>query len=459
MSGAPSNKPQSEKELKTARTLNTVATIGAGHAIVASTPAEWRAKVPGRKKLVSAGWLNEPQAHVKKPLPPKLARLMPKSGTSAKIAAGTAAGGWLTLHGGELAGDIMARRSINNQISQLPENKGKVDSVKKNDQSMISKAEGSVSRNGHGKALDATGSLAMAGGGGYALSRIPGFKEASRDEKLTRALAPSRNRFTLDAQRDIIDAMKRKSRAGNKVAAGGLLAAAGLAEHAHSKKVNKSLVEVAKGANTATALGATPTIGSIAAPIYNATQARDGRKAAVAGRTYGSMIAYGTGAAALGTGALYANAARKGAKPIVNTAAKPGISRAAATFGHKPAIAAGLGVLGGLGYGARRANQNAVKRGDIVKAYRRFDPEADRQRRAGLYTGVGVLGAGLAGREAANHFTTKAKDVQGVTVRGVVAKPKKGKLGLGLAAVAGASGAFGAHSYKSGLSTRNQPWT
>jgi hypothetical protein len=120
----------------------------------------------------------------------------------------------------------------------------------------------------------------------------------------------------------------------------------------------------------------------------------------------------------------------------------------------------GAGAIGGLASLENSiARNNYAYRTGVNKAYRRFDPEADRQRRAGLYTGLGVLGAGLAGREAANHFTTKAKDAQGVKVRGVVAKPKKGKVGLGLAAVAGASGAFGAHSYKSGLSTRNQPWT
>lgn len=120
-------------------------------------------------------------------------------------------------------------------------------------------------------------------------------------------------------------------------------------------------------------------------------------------------------------------------------------------------IARGTGAAIAAGGGGLALVSQKYKK--VEKAYRRFDPEADRQRRAGLYTGLGVLGAGLAGREAANHFTTRAKTAEGKTVRGVVAKPRKGKLGLGLAAVAGASGAFGAHSYKSGLSARNQPWT
>jgi hypothetical protein len=162
MSNAPAFKPQSEKELKTTRTLNTVATIGAGHALYATVPKEARSKIPGRKRLVELGWLNEPIEHPKKPLPPKVARLIPKAGTSAKIAAGAGTAGWLSLHGGELVGDVMARRSINNQLAQVQanKNKGKVNSVKKNDQSMISKASGYVSSNGHGKSIDAKNATA-----------------------------------------------------------------------------------------------------------------------------------------------------------------------------------------------------------------------------------------------------------------------------------------------------------
>ena len=488
MSSLKPPKEQSERELKTARTLNTVATIGAGHAIVASTPAAWRAKIPGRKKLVQSGWLNEPAVHVKKPLPPKIDRILPKAGTSAKIAAGAGAAGWLTLHGGELAGDIMARRSINNQIKQKQKSSSKVDSVKKNDQSMISKAEGFVSSNGHGKSLvEKKGTIAalseyseknrnnrdefLASRGGGRYNTIGSGVVGGLAGGLVGAEIGRKKSWKVTHSSPNYDALKLVSKPSNKnVAIGAGIGAASLAglagienaaaRHRHAKRtgVEKSLAEIAKGANTATALGATPTIGGIAAPVYNATQARKGRKAAVAGRTFGSMAAYGAGAAALGTGALYANAARQGTKPIVNTTAKTGMSRAAATFGRKPALALGLGVLGSSGYGARRAYQNAVKRGDITKAYRRFDPEADRQRRAGLYTGLGALGAGLAGREAANHFTTRSK-VGEKTARGIVAKPGHGKKGLALAALAGASGALGAHSYKGALSSRNQPWT
>lgn len=110
MSGAPvPGKHQSKGELTTAKTLNTVATIGAGHAIVASLPKGTRQKL-------------ESLAPRRVAVPVKrLMRKVPKAGASAsgKLAlAGSA--GWLGFHGAELAGDIMARRSINNQLKSLP---------------------------------------------------------------------------------------------------------------------------------------------------------------------------------------------------------------------------------------------------------------------------------------------------------------------------------------------------
>jgi len=134
----------------------------------------------------------------------------------------------------------------------------------------------------------------------------------------------------------------------------------------------------------------------------------------------------------------------------------------------KAAVGAGIGAasMGGLSALENSVSRHntAYRRGiekslvDVSKAYRRFDPEADRQRRAGIYTGAGVAGAALAGREASNHFTTRAVVGQ-KKARGIVTKPGKGRLGLGLAALSGASGAFAANSYKNGLSARNQPWT
>ena len=84
----------------------------------------------------------------------------------------------------------------------------------------------------------------------------------------------------------------------------------------------------------------------------------------------------------------------------------------------------------------------------IAKAYRRFDPEADRQRRIGLYAGTGVGGGLLLGGMAANKLKGSK-----------VVLPKGGKKGLALLAGALASGALGAKAYKRGVEVRNQPWT
>jgi len=115
---------------------------------------------------------------------------------------------------------------------------------------------------------------------------------------------------------------------------------------------------VEKNANTATSLGAIPYVGGIAAPGYNASQARKGRKAAVAGRTYGSQAVYGgLAGTAAGAGAL-ALASRKAGG--LENAALAGLS-------PKAKLATLATGLTGSAYGARRAYQNAQKRGDIVE--------------------------------------------------------------------------------------------
>jgi len=113
---------------------------------------------------------------------------------------------------------------------------------------------------------------------------------------------------------------------------------------------------VEKNANTATSLGAIPYVGGIAAPGYNASQARKGRKAAVAGRTYGSQAVYGGLAGTAATGAVLAHAARKAGGLEHNVAYNPKAKLAVLATG-----------LAGSAYGARRAYQNAQKRGDIVE--------------------------------------------------------------------------------------------
>lgn len=96
--------------------------------------------------------------------------------------------------------------------------------------------------------------------------------------------------------------------------------------------------------------------------------------------------------------------------------------------------------------------------GSIEKAYRRYDPEADRQRRLGLVAGTGAGGGLLLGGAAAKNYTARLKDLQDKKVRGIAAKHGRGKHALLLTGGALASGGLGAAAYRRGLSERNNPW-
>ena len=384
MSGAPTTKPQSERELKTTRTLNTIATIGAGHALYSMTPEKKREAArerllkltpektrPGARKILAT--LKQPE-------------LGGKLTTAGKVVAG----GWLGLHSAELAGDIMARRSINNQLAQVQarKNKGSVDSVKKNDQSMISKSEGYVSRNGHGKSLvdkafsskENTRETVLVPGYGYVNGSIR-RRPATKNEKTTGGFSGG--------------------------AVGGIMG--GLVATSHPRPTNKVLaIGAGSGALAGAGLG-------YAGSRHTREFYPDMRKHSGAKHRPGKYVT-----------------ASEQAEAIRNT-----------------------------NYMAARQRQQER----VGKAYRRFDPEADRQRRLGLYAGTGVGGSILAGGMAAPNFSTKlavkasGKEAKDIVHRGIFAKPGKGKKGLGLAAISAASGAAGIGSYKRGLSQRNQPWT
>jgi hypothetical protein len=94
----------------------------------------------------------------------------------------------------------------------------------------------------------------------------------------------------------------------------------------------------------------------------------------------------------------------------------------------------------------------------VGKAYRRFDPEADRQRRMGQAQGLSLATGILAGAGAKKHFTTDIKS-GAKKVRGIAAKPGQGKKGLALAGLSAVATLGGLGSYKHSLSARNQPWT
>ena len=93
---------------------------------------------------------------------------------------------------------------------------------------------------------------------------------------------------------------------------------------------------------------------------------------------------------------------------------------------------------------------------NIEKAYRRFDPEADRQRRLGAYAGVG-LGAGI-GLGAASHqsFSRHYPNAGAKIAQAMKAKKFRKPAALGAAALA--STTLGAAAYRRGVSERNNPW-
>lgn len=95
-------------------------------------------------------------------------------------------------------------------------------------------------------------------------------------------------------------------------------------------------------------IGGTPYVGSIAAPIYGATQAKKGRKGAVAGRTFGRQVVESNIGATPGL-ALSIAGAKSGSKGMV-------------TAGRYGMLAGGLA---GGSHAAYAAMRNAQRRGDI----------------------------------------------------------------------------------------------
>ena len=155
MSSQPA-KGQSKGELKTARTLNTVAIIGATHPMytaarnLASQAPEGVKAAAGRfvpKKAVSAVRGGVDRVVTRNPGTKAAAKFAAKHG---KVAGAAAATGWLGFHGAELAGDVLGRRSINSQLKQKEQDMSKALSV---EQSFVSKAE-TAPVTGHGTNIE-----------------------------------------------------------------------------------------------------------------------------------------------------------------------------------------------------------------------------------------------------------------------------------------------------------------
>jgi len=94
----------------------------------------------------------------------------------------------------------------------------------------------------------------------------------------------------------------------------------------------------------------------------------------------------------------------------------------------------------------------------LDKAYRRFDPEADRQRRLGTYAGIGAGTALVTGDRAARTITRHVSDEGGRKARGIAFKPGNARRGAVLVAASALSGAGGLAAYRRGIDARNQPW-
>jgi len=345
-------------------------------------------------------------------------------------------------------------------------------------QSAVSKSQGSVSRNGHGKNLNnkkngivasntiASGAIGagsagylghMLGDGGFERSltgvkedkatkpkreMVRGSRSSNREyEKMMRANGLMQKKTLAEhGKRAKALAGKNKWAVGGAVAGGALGAVDGAirgqeyVNAAHRSGIQKSLVEVSKGlpssVNTATMMSS-HTSDRIMANAY--------------GKNVSSRVSAVRNQAGKDTGPLSGLRAEQEAKRI-RDAKKTGIdlrseSRRAL---DKP---------------SKRAS--SFKESGVGKAYRRFDPEADRQRRLGLYSGAAAGTGVVLGREAARNYTVSGLDSASRAKDGLGIKLKPGltKRGLGLTAAALGASVVSAGSYKRGVSARNQPWT
>lgn len=386
MSGAPTGN-QSERELKTTRTLNTIATIGAGHALYSMTPEKKREAARERLlKLTSEK--SRPRARK------VLATLkQPEIGGKLTRAGKVVAGGWLALHSAELAGDVMSRRAINNQLSQVQgvKNEGSVSSVKKNDSSLMSAGYGAVRSSGYGVNLEMIDK---------AFSKRPDYKDTyyvpGHGEKHGTVYGTESTRG------------ERRAAAGAAGVVGGI--GGGMFGGAlHAKRGGSGKLGAALGlAGGATALGALAHRGS----KYKSELRLDDKKAQ---REMGEYM-------------------RRAPQDRLSVTQERRLKQDA----HRATI-------------EHNSRHRLMAYHELSKAYRRVDPEADRQRRIGAYAAGSAVGSAWAGKEASKHIGGR------MLGGGVLIKPSK--KGVGLAALSAGLGAAGIGSYRHGISVRNQPWT
>lgn len=168
-------------------------------------------------------------------------------------------------------------------------------------------------------------------------------------------------------------------------------------------------------------LGALPVASGVATGVYSATQAKKGRKAAVAGRTVGRAAISGATGASLGGLA--------------------GLALTRSSAGYR--VGGALGGLAGFSHGARHAMGNAQRRGDIYKSAFGVEHEVGKgfgsmaaklakTPMAGKIANAGIKGTATLKPMAAKMAPMAAK---------VKAMPTGAKVGagLGVGAIGGAS--------------------
>lgn len=197
--------------------------------------------------------------------------------------------------------------------------------------------------------------------------------------------------------------------------------------------IEKAADKATKQRRWAAVAGASPIGSGWAAPIYNTTQAKKGRKLAVFGRTTGRAIAEGTPGAFAG-GAVGALVGRKNPMAIK--------------------IGATAGSIGSQSHSSYAAMRNAQTRGDIKKSAFGVEHDVDKAFGAGFATGAKnlVAGAKNLGAKALKplnsaSYIPKSGTIGGKTfgTPGSTMKITSGqkKIGAGVGAGALGAGAFG----------------
>jgi hypothetical protein len=423
---------QSPRELHTARALNTLALAGAGHAVGLSAQKTYSHLNPAAQAKVARA---VPQV-VRRTIGSVSSRI-PRTPTAGKaaIAVGTA---WTAGHLLEGAGDLMGRRSINANIRRASEG-----------EQGIAKAYVSPQARGTGvgKRLDARDrsdlavSAGLAGAGGAAVqgSKLVG-QAALRQPTAARTLKL--------AQRSTDLKHYGKWALGGGI---GLGAVTGL-DMANQKRKGR-LVKVDNTVGKANEVFPNPpTRGETAAIVAGGGLTSAGVTGLYAGH---DSLRMGRTDGRKAMGLDFGDPERG---RILHQGTKWAQQGRRARTAGAAATAIGLPLYaGGLKRSYDRHHQTVGKSLAEVGKDRRFDPEADRQRRLGTYSGLAAGGAIVTGDRAAR--TLKAVPATTKRTRSLALKAGEGRKGILLgAATAGLAGLAGA-SYKRGISERNQPWS